>query len=503
LGKETTSSKNKKLKILIAASEAVPFAKTGGLADVAGALPKALKKAGHDVRLVMPRYKSIDEDKCGIKINDTGKTVEVDIALFKHVGAIRESTLPGTDIPVYFIDCGEFFYRDELYRTPQGEYYDNPERFMFFSRAIVEMVKRLGWIPDVINCNDWHTGLVPAYIKTIYAWDSIYKDIATVYSVHNLAYQGYCDKEKIIHAGFNWGMYTPDKMEFYGGMNFMKTGIVYADVVNTVSENYKKESETLQFGYNLEGVLKSRNPDYHGVVNGIDYDIWDPAHDKFLTVNYDINSIQLKEGVKKKLLEDSGLKYVENVPLLGMVSRLDWQKGLDFVAAIIDDLMRLNIQFVVLGTGEQGYHDMLYNHMKSFPQKMAVHLKFDNRLAHEIYAGADMFLMPSNFEPCGLSQLISLRYGTVPVVRATGGLVDTVQQYNFKTKQGTGFLFPGYYPGDFLQAIRIACDTYKNKTTWGRIVENGMKQNFSWDRAAEDYVGLYKEAIEKRRKIRF
>jgi starch synthase len=402
---------------------------------------------------------------------------------------------------VYFIDNAEFFYRDEIYRTPQGEYWDNAERFIFFSRCVVEMIKVMGWQPDVINCNDWHTGLIPAYIKTLYAWDGIYLDIATVYSVHNIAYQGFCDKEKMSHAGFGWDMYTPDKLEFYGGINLMKAGIVYADVVNTVSENYKKEIETPQFGYNLEGVLASRNADFHGVINGIDYDIWDPAHDKFLPVNYGMDDLHLKEEMKKKLLEASGLQYVENVPLIGMVSRLDWQKGLDHVAAIIDEMMRINLQFIVLGTGEQWYHDMLSSHMKSFPEKMAVHLKFDNKLAHEIYAGSDMFLMPSNFEPCGLGQLISLRYGTVPVVRATGGLVDTVEQFNFKTKQGTGFLFKGYNPYDFLQAIRIACDTYKNKTTWGRLVGNGMRKNFSWDRAAENYVELFNEAIAKRRKM--
>jgi starch synthase len=501
LAKDFPSKIKTKLKILIAATEAVPFAKTGGLADVAGALPKALRKAGHDVRLVMPFYKQIDAEKCGVEIKDTGKSVEIDIALVKHTGLIKESTLPGTDIPVYFIDNVEFFHRDELYRTPQGEYWDNPERFMFFSRAIVEMVRVIDWMPDVINCNDWHTGLVPVYIKTIYAWDQIYKDVATVYSVHNIAYQGYCGSDRLIHAGFGWDLYTPDKMEYYGGISFMKGGIVYSDVINTVSENYKRELETPEFGFNMEGVLRSRHEDFYGVVNGIDYDVWNPATDKFLNVNYNADSVNLKEEVKKKILFDAGLKYVENVPLLGLVSRLDGQKGLDFIAAIIDDLMRMNLQFVVLGTGEQWYHDMLNNHMKSFPEKMAVMLRFDNKFAHEIYAGSDMFLMPSKYEPCGLGQLISLKYGTVPVVRVTGGLVDTVEQYNFRTKQGTGFLFHGYKPYDFLQAIKIACDTYKNRTVWGRIMENGMKKDFSWDHAASEYVRIYNLAINKRRNI--
>jgi starch synthase len=499
MAKDSNSKQKQKLKILIAAAEVVPFAKTGGLADVTGALPKALKKAGHDVRVVMPLYRQVSEEKCGVKINDTGRSVEVDIALFKHTGVIKESTLPGTDIPVYFIDNVEFFHREELYRTPQGEYWDNAERFMFFSRAVVEMVRIIDWMPDVINCNDWHTGLIPVYLKTIYAWDQIYKDVATVYSIHNIAYQGYAGSDKLLHAGFGWDLYTTDKMEYYSGISFMKGGIVYSDVINTVSENYKKELETPEFGYNMEGVLKSRNDDFYGVVNGIDYDVWNPETDKLLNVNYNLDSVHLKEEVKKKLLSDAGLKYVENVPLLGLVTRLDGQKGLDFIAAVIDDLMRMNLQFVVLGTGEQWYHDMLSSHMRSFPQKMAVMLKFDNKLAHEIYAGSDMFLMPSKYEPCGLGQLISLKYGTVPIARATGGLVDTVAQYNFKTKQGTGFLFHGYNPADFLQAIRIACDTYKNRTVWGRLVENGMKQDFSWEHAAGEYLKIYNTAINKRR----
>jgi len=499
MAKDSVLKQKQKLKILIAASEIVPFAKTGGLADVAGALPKALRRAGHDVRVVMPLYRQVDQVKCGVEIRDTGRQVDIDIALYKHTGRIKESVIPGTDIPVYFIENQEFFNREELYRTPYGEYWDNSERFMFFSRAVVEMVRVIEWMPDVINCNDWHTGLIPVYIKTIYAWDKIYRDVATVYSIHNIAYQGYASPEKLTHAGFGWDLFTIDKLEYYGGISFMKGGIVYSDVINTVSENYKMELETPEFGYNMEGVLRSRNEDFFGIVNGIDYDSWNPETDRFIPVNYGINNPELKDEVKKKLLLEAGLKYSETVPLLGLVTRLDGQKGLDFVAAIIDDLMKMNLQFIVLGTGEQWYHDMLYNHMKSFPDKMAVYLKFDNKLAHEIYAGSDMFLMPSRYEPCGLGQLISLKYGTVPVVRATGGLVDTVEQYNFKTKKGTGFLFHGYNPADFLLAIRIACDTYKNRTVWRKIMENGMKKDFSWDHAAEEYIKIYNMAINKRR----
>lgn len=483
----------KKLKILFAASEVVPFAKTGGLADVAGALPKALRELGHDVRIVMPKYQSINDEKFGIK--PTKYAVNVDIALYNHRGEIYESTVPGTDIPVYFIDNPEFFHREELYRTPQGEYWDNAERFMFFSRAAVEMIKEIDFKPDVINCNDWHTGLIPVYIKTIYSGDDFYKNIKTVYSIHNIAYQGVFDKYKLLHAGFSWDIFTMDKIEFYDMVNFMKGGIVYADKVNTVSEKYREEIMTPEFGYNLDGVLKNRDGDVTGILNGIDYSAWDPKTDKLLYNNYSEENIEVKEEVKKKLLAENGLKYVEGVPLIGLVSRLDDQKGLDFIAAIIDDMMRLNIQFVVLGTGEERYHH-LFNHLKSkYPEKLGVNIKFDNKIAHNIYAGSDMFLMPSRFEPCGLGQLISLKYGTVPIVRETGGLADTVKQYNFKTKQGNGFVFPGYNPWDLMHAIRIATDAYKNRTVWKRLMNNGMKQDFAWESSAEHYISLYEKAI--------
>ena len=489
------NTKNKSLKILLAASEVVPFAKTGGLADVAGALPKALKKLGHDVRVVMPRYKPIDEDK--FSIHKTGLSFDVDIALFKHAAEIKETVFPNTDIPVYFVDNTEFFYRDELYRTPQGEYWDNAERFMFFSKAVMEMIRIMDFKPDVIHCNDWHTGLVPVFLKNFYNTIDFYKDIGTVYSIHNIAYQGVYGSEILSHAGLPASLFSMDKMEFYGSVNFMKGGMVFADIINTVSNKYREEIQTPEFGWGLDGVLQSRKNDLYGVVNGIDYSIWDPALDKYIPVNYAPDTIQVKQTIKKKLLEENGLKFSENVPLIGLISRLDDQKGLDFIAAIIDDMMKMNLQFIVLGTGEEKYHKLLTEHRQAFPEKMAVNIKFDNKLAHNIYAGCDMFLMPSHFEPCGLGQLISLKYGTVPVVRETGGLADTVKQYNFKEKTGNGFVFSGFDPQDLLQAIRIAVDTFKNKTAWKKLMMNGMKENFSWEHAAGEYVEIYKKAMEK------
>ena len=492
-------SKEKKLKILITASEAVPFAKTGGLADVVGALPLALRKAGHDVRVVIPKYKNINDEKFNIK--DTGLKINIDIALTIHTASVKETVFPGTDIPVYLIDNTEFFFRDELYRTPQGEYWDNAERFMYFSRCVVEMLKLIDFKPDVINLNDWHTALIPVYLKTIYTNDDFYKDIATVYSIHNIAYQGLFDKEKLSHACLPPDLFSIDKMEFYGGINYMKGGIVFSDIINTVSKRYRDEIMTPEFGYGLDGVLRTRKDDLYGILNGIDYSIWNPATDKLIYVNYNEESLELKKEVKKKLLEEVGLKYYENIPLIGLVSRLDDQKGLDFIAAIIDEMMRLNLQFIVLGTGEEKYHILLNQIKARYPEKISVNIKFDNKLAHNIYAGSDMFLMPSRFEPCGLGQMISLKYGTVPIVRETGGLADTVTQYNFKTKQGNGFVFSGYDPYALLYAIKIAVDTYKNKTVWERLQLNGMKANFSWDESAKEYVEIYKKAMDKYNKI--
>ena len=487
---------NNKLKILIAASECVPFAKTGGLADVVGALPLALKKLGHDVRIVIPKYKLINDEKFNIR--DTGLRVNIDIALTNHIAIIKETFFPGTDILVYFIQNSEFFDRDELYRTPQGEYWDNAERFMFFSRVVVEMIRLMDFKPDVININDWHTALIPVYIKTIYSNNDFYRNIATVYSIHNIAYQGLFDKEKLSHAGLPMDLFSIDKMEFYGGINYMKGGIVFSDIINTVSKKYREEIMTPEFGYGLDGVLKSKADDVYGILNGIDYTIWNPQTDKLLPVNYNEDTLEQKENIKKNLLESVGLKYIENIPLVGLISRIDDQKGLDFIAAIIDEMMRLNLQFVLLGTGDEKYHN-LFNQIKAkYPEKISVNIKFDNKLAHLIYAGSDIFLMPSRFEPCGLGQMIALKYGTVPLVRETGGLADTVSQYNFKTKQGNGFVFSGYDPYALLYNLKIAIDTYKNKTTWRKIQLNGMKADFSWDESAKEYVEIYKKAVEKR-----
>jgi starch synthase len=489
-------SKQRKLKILIAAAEVVPFAKTGGLADVTGALPKSLANIGHDARVVMPLYRKINREK--YNITDTGAKVTINIALVDHVGSIFTGVIPGSDVIVYFIENPEFFDREEIYRTPQGEYWDNNERFMFFSKAVLEMIKVIDWVPEIINCNDWHTGLIPVMLKTIYANDPVLKNVATAYSIHNIAYQGCASKDMMSHAGLPWEIYNMHQLEFYGGINYMKGGIVFSDVVNTVSEKYKEEIKTPEYSYNLEGVLWSRNEALFGILNGIDYTQWDPSTDKLLPVNYTPETIESKEEVKKKLLEEFGLKYYENVPVVGLVSRLDDQKGLDFIAEIAEEMMKLNLQFVLLGTGEERYHHFFNDLQKRYHEKVGAAIKFDNGIAHRIYAGSDMFLMPSRFEPCGLGQLISLKYGTVPVVRETGGLADTIKHYNFKEKKGNGFVFQGYNPWDLFRAIHVAVDTFKNQSVWKKIQQNCMKENFSWDLSAVKYIELYDLAMHNK-----
>ncbi len=485
--------KNKKLSILFAVSEAVPFAKTGGLADVAGALPKALRELGHDVRIVLPKYRSIDVDAFSIK--PAWRSVVIDIASIKHLGEIWECAMPGSGIPVYFVDNAEFFNRPGLYRTEEGEYHDNAERFMFFCRCVVEMLKHLEFRPDILHCNDWHTGLIPVYLKTIYRDDSFYRPIKTLYSIHNIAYQGVFDREKLSHAGLPWNLFDPRWLEFYGSINYMKGGIVFADTINTVSKRYRDEITTPEFGWGLDGVLRSREKDFFGVLNGIDYSVWDPATDPHLYANYSTDDLENKKSVKKQLLSEQGLPYSESVPLIGMVTRLDDQKGLDFIAAIIEHLMEMEIQLIVLGTGESQYHDMLDHFKWRYPEKLARTIGFDDALAHAIYAGSDMFLMPSHFEPCGLGQMIGLKYGAVPIVRETGGLADTVTHFDPRSMVGNGFVFRGWNPMDLLTVINEAVDVFSNTRLWTQLTVNGMGQHFSWDDSAAEYEGLYRAML--------
>jgi starch synthase len=489
---------DRSIRILFATSEAVPFAKTGGLADVAGALPKYLQPLGCEVKVVMPYYRMVMES--GLSPQCLGKGIEIPVG----DETIRADVYQGQmteDIPVYFIGREEYFDRTHLYSTPKGDYFDNAERFIFFSRAALLLCRYLEFQPDLIHHHEWQTGLIPAYLKSVYAADPLLGRTATVFTIHNLAYQGLFKKEKFRLTGLPAEMYNPEGIEFWERINLMKAGIVYADAINTVSRKYSEEIQTPEFGYGLDGILRKRKGDLYGIVNGVDYLDWDPAHDRYLIARYDLQDLSGKQACKKDLLKEFGLPASrEKVPLLGMISRLADQKGFDLLAEILKELFSLDIGFVLLGTGDQKYHDLFHQVARQYPQKAGIRITYDDRLAHKIEAGADLFLMPSKYEPCGLNQIYSLKYGTIPVVRATGGLDDTIVGYDPVTGEGNGFKFKGYDAEEFLERIREAIRYYDQPKHWKQLLRNAMTADFSWGRSAEDYLHLYRSALARKRR---
>ncbi len=477
----------KGLKILFAASEVAPFAKTGGLGDVAGSLPKALARLGHDVRIVLPKYKQINE---GDYLTDY--PVEMDHHL--ETGIIRQTILKGRncEIPVYLIDNYKYFYRDGIYG-----FADEAERYNFFSKALLGMLPRIDFQPHLIHCNDWQCGLIPLLLEIKYTEDPFYQRIATLFTIHNLQYQGLFPKHALRLIGLGDEFFTPERLEFYGEINFMKAGLLYADLINTVSKKYALEIQTPEYGERLDGLLRKRAQDLYGVLNGIDYEEFNPETDPHISKNYNIETIDLKRENKYALQKEMGLP-AGNTPLIGIVTRLVDQKGLDLIADIFDEMMALGIQFVLLGSGADYYQKLFAEFKMKHPQQAAINLGFNPILAKKIYAGADMFLMPSRFEPCGLAQLISLRYGTIPIVRATGGLADTIQDYDEKKGAGNGFSFKPYEPKALLEAIKRALAIYRERPEqWRRLMVNAMKADYSWERSAQEYTQLYEKAIHK------
>jgi len=463
---------------------------------VSGVLPKAIKAQGYDVRVIMPKYGIINNQNFGLKT--LAKSLAIPVGRKIAIVSILEGELE-RGIPAYFIDYKPYFEREELYATPEGEYEDNAERFILFSRAVLEAIKAIGFQPDVIHCNDWQTGLIPVYLKTLYKNDPFFQKTATILTIHNIAYQGTFPREALNLAGLGEEEFTLEKLEFYGQVNFLKGGLVYADVLNTVSVTYSKEIQSSsEFGYGLEGVLAHRSQDLYGILNGIDYDEWNPARDEFIAVNYTIEEIDKKMECKRALLEENNLPVNLNQPFVGMISRLAHQKGLDIVAEAIDKIMGLDLYFILLGTGEEEYHRLFSQIGKKYSRKAAIHITFDNRLAHRIYAGCDLFLMPSRYEPCGLGQLISLAYGTAPVVNPTGGLADTIEEFEPETGKGNGFLLNEYSASALVKALERAIAIYKRKGTWQRLVKNMMEANFSWAASTKEYLKLYQRAIDKR-----
>ena len=484
------------LRVVIVASEVVPFAKTGGLADVAGALPVALARLGHQVSVIMPRYPTIERAVRSLEKMYEGLTVPMGAST--EEGAVWSARL-APKLPVYFIEHHAYFDRGALYTSVDGDYPDNAERFAFFAKAALETCRVLKLQPDIIHCHDWQTALIPAYLKVVLSHDPSFASIGSLMTIHNLAYQGLFASEAMEFLQLPPHTYSPDGIEFYGRVNYLKAGIVYADLVNTVSPRYSQEIQTPEYGCGLDGVLRHRSQDVYGILNGIDDREWNPAHDRLIAARYTAADLSGKAVCKRDLLATFGLSSQwMDTPVIGMISRLVDQKGFDLIESAIHRMLALDIGLVVLGVGESRYEEFFRQLRERYAGRVGVTIGFDNVLAHKIEAGSDMFLMPSRFEPCGLNQMYSLRYGTVPVVHATGGLDDNVQAYDAVSGQGNGFKFEAYDAEALLAALQRALRLYGDRASWERLRRRGMQADFSWAKSAQTYTELYARSLAKR-----
>lgn len=484
------------MKIAFISSEVFPYAKTGGLADVAGSLPKEIASIGHEIKLFMPKYNTFGEAEHGLHYMwDIGEIpVRVDGRV--HSVHVHKANLPGSKVEIYFIDCPYYFHRLRVYTNDS----DEDERFILFQKGVIEVLQRLKWSPDIIHCNDWQTALVPLLVRENYSWDRMFDSTATVLTIHNVAYQGRFVKSTFAKAEINEKYYLHGGIgEYEGGVNFLKTGIYSAHVVNTVSETYARELLTPTYGYGMQTPLSFRIRDFSGILNGVDYNIWNPETDQFIPYKYSFDDLSGKLKNKKFLLDHLHLPFDENIPVVGIVSRLVAQKGFDIIENALNHLMDLNAQWVILGSGEYKFEEMFQHAKTHFPQKVSVYFGFNNELSHLIEAGADIFLMPSYYEPCGLNQIYSLKYGTVPVVRKTGGLADTVQDWNEFLAEGkevgTGYSFHDYTANALIHSVQRAVNDFHLKDVWKKIQLNGMRKDYSWKRSAEKYIDLYSKAL--------
>lgn len=493
------------MKIAFVSSEVYPYAKTGGLADVSGSLPLELSKFGNEIKVFMPKYNTFDEAKYGLSyLWDIGE-IPVRVAGKVHSVHVHKAMLPNShlgeysNVEVYFIDCPHYFHRFRIYTNDA----DEDERFILFSKGVIEVLQRLQWAPDVIHCNDWQTALIPILLRENYGWDRLFEKTATVFTIHNIAYQGRFAKSAFEKAEIRYEHFLYGGIgEYYGDVNFLKTAIFTADILNTVSETYAQELLTPEYGEGMHEYLQMRKDDFYGILNGVDYNIWNPETDKFIPYNYSKNNLSNKLKNKKHLLKNLNLSFDENVPVIGIISRLVSQKGFDIMAYIINELFSLNAQWIILGSGEQKYEELFMHLAHKFTEKVYTYIGYNNELAHLIEAGADIFLMPSRYEPCGLNQIYSLKYGTVPVVRKTGGLADTVLDWDeFLAKGqeiGTGFSFYDYSGHALLETVKRALHYFHLKDVWNKIQLNGMNKDYSWKKSAKKYIQLYEKAIQKR-----
>lgn len=490
---------SEKLRIVFASSEAVPFSKTGGLADVATSLSRALVARGHQVSLFVPKHR-FPAGRDLPPVHDAEIEFEVPVGSEMVKGSVSWSEFPDSGLRVFFIDQPDYFDRDGLYGTPDGDHPDNCARFVFFSRAVLEASRHLVLRPHVVHCNDWQTGLIPVLMDAEHRDDAGFRNTASVFTIHNLAYQGQFWHHDMQLTNLDWRYFNFQQLESHGNMNLMKAGITLADRVTTVSPTYAREIQTAEFGCGMESVLQHHALKVSGILNGIDTNEWSPATDPLLSDNYDVDSVSDGKPKCKRVLQDMfGLPQRSDVPLVGMVSRMSTQKGFDIIAEAAHAFLKHDLQLCILGTGDKSCEDMSARLAEQFPDKVAVKLAFSEELAHRIEAGSDVFLMPSRYEPCGLNQMYSLAYGTLPLVRATGGLADSVVDAtpeNIASGTATGFAFKDYNPTALAEAFGRMMELYGDQKTWQQLVKTGMQQDWSWNRSAAEYEAVYRMAME-------
>jgi len=484
------------MKIVFAASECVPFATSGGLAEVVGSLVPQLALLGHDVTVYLPLYAGVRKHLEG-ELSYAVRSITIPFRYYNRFAGIVDGGLR-EGVRYYFVECPELFDRPELYGPHGGEYGDNAERFGLFCRAVVEASKLLG-VPQIFHLHDWQAALIPVYLRTVYSVDPVLSGAGTVLTIHNAGYQGWFPPNTTEQLLLPWDIYTMDRLEQYDRFDFLKGGIVYSDMLTTVSRKYAQEIQTAEFGNGLDGVLRRRAGDLRGILNGVDYTKWDPATDRHLAAHFTADDLAGKRECRTDLLHAFGLEHVaETAPVIGIVSRFATQKGFDLLAQVADALAGRAVAVVILGSGDPYYENFFRDWAFRHPENVAARLNYDEALAHKVEAGADMFLMPSRYEPCGLNQIYSLRYGTVPIVRATGGLDDTVEEWNAEQGSGTGFKFHGYEPRDLLAAVDRALAAFPNKEAWQRLMRNGMAQDHSWEQPAREYAAVYEETARRR-----
>ena len=485
-----------RMKVLFLSPEVVPFAKSGGLGDVAGSLPLSLKRLKVDVRIAMPLYRVAREGN--LKKRIIIKDLVVPLGAEKFNANIFETLLEG--IPVYLIERDDMYDRPYLYGNKRGDFYDNIERFSFFSHAALRLSEDLGFTPDIIHCNDWQTGIVPALLKGPYRTSRSLSNSSSLFTIHNMGYQGIFPREKLPITGLpEAGFFHPEGLEYWGKISLLKAGIVYSDAITTVSPTYAMEIQTPEYGMGMEGILRGRNRSLYGILNGVDYNEWDPSRDHHLASCYSKKSISGKVMCKEALIKEMGLDpSITNLPLLGLISRLDNQKGLDILVKILDNILNLDVGMVLLGSGNEGIQNAFRKAAERHKGRIAIYIGFNESLAHRIMAGVDLILIPSRYEPCGLTQMYALRYGTIPLVRATGGLNDTVEPFDEKTVKGNGFKFITYDAKALLDKIELAIHIFSDKKVWKQLMVNGMNADFSWDISAKAYLDLYKSIMDKR-----